>query len=184
MKPVRAGSEWSEAYKHWTLLPVSAPAAYWQCVTKSWQKHTDTHVIKDKIDHKLSGPAAWHGIQFEGWKWSKIHPSCKVADSSTMPRISQRISIRLNLPLGYLATNLLQVWRVYRYHWTCCSQQQRRPGTYSGPGAHSAVFYFGDREACPGVNRDMVRLVLRVMESEGLIESTGKERGTKWIKKG
>lgn len=32
-------------------------------------------------------------------------------------------------------------------------------------------------EACPGVSRDMVRLVLRAMKSEGLIESTGKGRG-------
>ncbi|TAL90319.1 MAG: hypothetical protein EPN46_04245 [Candidimonas sp.] len=37
-------------------------------------------------------------------------------------------------------------------------------------------------EACPGVSRDMVRLVLRGMKSEGLIESTGKGRGAKWIK--
>lgn len=35
-------------------------------------------------------------------------------------------------------------------------------------------------EACPGVSRDMVRLVLRAMKSEGLIESTGKGRGAKW----
>ncbi|BCT67015.1 hypothetical protein [Nitrosospira sp. NRS527] len=28
-------------------------------------------------------------------------------------------------------------------------------------------------EACPGVSRDMVRLVLRAMKAEGLIESTG-----------
>jgi Fic family protein len=35
-------------------------------------------------------------------------------------------------------------------------------------------------EACPGVSRDMVRLVLRGMKSEGLIESTGKGRGAKW----
>ncbi|CFP57376.1 Fic/DOC family [Bordetella pertussis] len=39
-------------------------------------------------------------------------------------------------------------------------------------------------EACPGVSRDMVRLVLRAMKSEGLIESTGKGRGAKWIKQG
>ena len=32
-------------------------------------------------------------------------------------------------------------------------------------------------EACPGVSRDMVRLVLRAMKSEGLIESTGKGEG-------
>lgn len=37
-------------------------------------------------------------------------------------------------------------------------------------------------EACPGVSRDMVRLVLRTMKSEGLIESSGKGRGAKWIK--
>ncbi|MBN0196657.1 cell filamentation protein Fic, partial [Pseudomonas aeruginosa] len=35
-------------------------------------------------------------------------------------------------------------------------------------------------EACPGVSRDMVRLVLRAMKSEELIESTGKGRGAKW----
>ncbi len=35
--------------------------------------------------------------------------------------------------------------------------------------------------ACPGVSRDMVRLVLRAMKTEGLIASTGKGRGAKWI---
>jgi Fic family protein len=35
-------------------------------------------------------------------------------------------------------------------------------------------------EACPGVSRDMVRLVLPAMKSEGTIESTGKGRGAKW----
>lgn len=36
-------------------------------------------------------------------------------------------------------------------------------------------------EACPGVSRDMVRLVLRAMKSEGLIAPTGKGRGAKWF---
>jgi len=36
-------------------------------------------------------------------------------------------------------------------------------------------------EACPGVSRDMVRLVLRAMKAEGLIASTGKGRGAKWV---
>ena len=36
-------------------------------------------------------------------------------------------------------------------------------------------------EACPGVSRDMVRLVLRAMKTEGLIAPTGKGRGAKWI---
>ncbi len=36
-------------------------------------------------------------------------------------------------------------------------------------------------QACPGVSRDMVRLVLRSMKAEGLIASTGKGRGAKWI---
>ena len=36
-------------------------------------------------------------------------------------------------------------------------------------------------EACPGVSRDMVRLVLRTMKAEGLIAPTGKGRGAKWI---
>jgi hypothetical protein len=35
-------------------------------------------------------------------------------------------------------------------------------------------------QACTGVSRDMVRLVLRAMKSEGLIEPTGKGRGAKW----
>jgi Fic family protein len=35
--------------------------------------------------------------------------------------------------------------------------------------------------ACPAVSRDMVRLVLRAMKAEGLIASTGKGRGAKWI---
>src|SRR5690606_36476783 len=35
-------------------------------------------------------------------------------------------------------------------------------------------------ETCSGVSRDMVRLVLRAMKSEGLIESMGKGRGAKW----
>lgn len=38
--------------------------------------------------------------------------------------------------------------------------------------------------ACPGVSRDMVRLVLRAMKAEGLIESTGKGRGAKWQSQG
>lgn len=37
-------------------------------------------------------------------------------------------------------------------------------------------------DACPGISRDTVRLVLRALKSEGLIESTGKGRGAKWIK--
>jgi Fic family protein len=36
-------------------------------------------------------------------------------------------------------------------------------------------------QACPGVSRDMVRLALRALKSEGLIASTGKGRGAKWV---
>jgi Fic family protein len=36
-------------------------------------------------------------------------------------------------------------------------------------------------EACPGISRDMVRLVLRTMKAEGLIAPTGKGRGAKWV---
>ncbi len=35
-------------------------------------------------------------------------------------------------------------------------------------------------EQYPGVSRDMIRVVLRAMKSEGLIESTGKGRSAKW----
>jgi Fic family protein len=36
-------------------------------------------------------------------------------------------------------------------------------------------------QACPGISRDMVRLVLRAMKAEGLIRPTGKGRGAKWV---
>lgn len=35
-------------------------------------------------------------------------------------------------------------------------------------------------EACPGISRDTVRLVLRAMKAEGLIAPLGKGRGAKW----
>ncbi|MDR0779795.1 MAG: Fic family protein [Pseudomonadales bacterium] len=35
-------------------------------------------------------------------------------------------------------------------------------------------------EACPGVSRDMVRVILRAMKAEGLIEPNGKGRGATW----
>jgi len=39
-------------------------------------------------------------------------------------------------------------------------------------------------EACPNISRDMIRLVLRNLRDEGLIASTGKGRGAKWVRKG
>lgn len=35
-------------------------------------------------------------------------------------------------------------------------------------------------EACPGISRDMVRVILRSMKADALIEPTGKGRGAKW----
>lgn len=35
-------------------------------------------------------------------------------------------------------------------------------------------------EACPGISRDMVRVILRAMKAEGLIEPNGKGRGATW----
>lgn len=35
-------------------------------------------------------------------------------------------------------------------------------------------------QACPGISRDMVRLILRTMKAEGRIEPDGKGRGAKW----
>jgi Fic family protein len=35
-------------------------------------------------------------------------------------------------------------------------------------------------EACPGISRDMVRVVLRAMKAEGLIAPSGKGRAAKW----
>jgi hypothetical protein len=37
-------------------------------------------------------------------------------------------------------------------------------------------------EACPGISRDMVRVILRAMKAEGLIAPHGKGRAAKWIK--
>ena len=39
-------------------------------------------------------------------------------------------------------------------------------------------------EACPGVSRDMVRVVLRAMKAEGLIAPMGKGRAARWEKYG
>lgn len=36
-------------------------------------------------------------------------------------------------------------------------------------------------EACPGISRDMVRVVLRTMKTEGVIAPTGKGRSAKWM---
>lgn len=36
-------------------------------------------------------------------------------------------------------------------------------------------------EACPGISRDTVRLVLRAMKTEGLITPTGRGRGARWV---
>jgi Fic family protein len=44
-------------------------------------------------------------------------------------------------------------------------------------------FAISDIEAdCPGVSRDMIRLVLRSLRDEGKIELRGKGRGSKWIR--
>lgn len=37
-------------------------------------------------------------------------------------------------------------------------------------------------EACVGVSRDTIRMVLRAMKAEGLIEPVGKGRGTRWVR--
>jgi hypothetical protein len=38
-------------------------------------------------------------------------------------------------------------------------------------------------EACPGISRDMVRVILRAMKADGLIQPTGKGRAAKWVQK-
>jgi len=38
------------------------------------------------------------------------------------------------------------------------------------------------KEACHGVSRDMVRVVLRAMKAEGVIVPTGKGRGARWLR--
>lgn len=70
--------------------------------------------------------------------------------------------------------------------------EQRVAAAPKGPGsktdrvraavrAQTQAFSISEIEAaCPGVSRDMVRVVLRQMKDEGLIASTGKGRGAKW----
>lgn len=49
----------------------------------------------------------------------------------------------------------------------------------------SQPFSISEIEAdCPGIGRDMVRLVLRTMKGEGLIEPTGKGRSARWVRRG
>jgi len=44
-------------------------------------------------------------------------------------------------------------------------------------------FAISDIESdCPGISRDMIRLVLRQLRDEGVISSHGKGRGAKWLK--
>lgn len=44
-------------------------------------------------------------------------------------------------------------------------------------------FAISDIESdCPGISRDMVRVVLRQLRDEGVISSQGKGRGAKWVK--
>ena len=38
--------------------------------------------------------------------------------------------------------------------------------------------------ACPGISRDMVRVVLRAMKAEGVIAPTGKGRAARWMRTG
>lgn len=47
-----------------------------------------------------------------------------------------------------------------------------------GPFAISDI-----ERACPSVSRDTVRLILRQLRDEGVIESAGKGRGAKWVRK-
>jgi len=73
--------------------------------------------------------------------------------------------------------------------------EQRVAAAPKGPGsktdrvrtavqAQTHPFSISELEtACPGVSRDMVRVVLRQMKDEGLIAPTGKGRGAKWNNK-
>jgi len=51
--------------------------------------------------------------------------------------------------------------------------------------AFSGDFTLGDLERyCPGVSRDMIRRVLRVLQKEGKVECRGRGPGAPWRKKG
>ena len=36
---------------------------------------------------------------------------------------------------------------------------------------------------CPGISRDMIRVVLRQLREEGILNLEGKGRGSKWVKR-
>jgi hypothetical protein len=46
-------------------------------------------------------------------------------------------------------------------------------------------FAISDIESeCPGISRDMIRVVLRKLRDEGVLELQGHGRGAKWKKQG
>ena len=51
-------------------------------------------------------------------------------------------------------------------------------------GRRLGPFSISDIEAdCPGVSRDMVRVVLRQLRDEGAITPQGKGRGARWVRR-
>ena len=76
--------------------------------------------------------------------------------------------------------------RAYKEFETRVGTLERGRGAKSERVRHEvmnrlSLFSISDIEdACPGISRDMIRLVLRAMKSEGLISPMGKGRGAKW----
>ncbi len=94
-------------------------------------------------------------------------------------------------------THDLRPW--LRYSWgvllrAYCELEERVGDITTGRGAKTAhvrravelklaPFAISELEAeCPGVSRDMIRVVLRQLRNEGLLEVEGKGRGARWRK--
>ncbi|MCU1736423.1 MULTISPECIES: Fic family protein [Pseudomonas] len=84
--------------------------------------------------------------------------------------------------LDYFWSALLRAFREFEERVGTIDRGRTKGGRVrSDVLARSLPFSISEiEEGCPGVSRDMVRLVLRAMKSEGLIESTGKGRSAKW----
>jgi len=89
----------------------------------------------------------------------------------------------------------------FRYFWgvmlRAYQEFEERVGTITtGRGAKTVhirrvverrvgPFAISDIETeCPGISRDMIRVVLRKLRDEGILELQGHGRGAKWVKKG
>lgn len=87
--------------------------------------------------------------------------------------------------LDYFWGALLRAYREFEERVGTIERGRGAKGDRVRAEVHKRMMPFSISEieqACPGISRDTVRMVLRAMKAEGLIASTGKGRGAKWVK--